>query len=160
VDPIPNYSKCFVCGEENPNGLNLRFHVEGDGVVLRCRPDDKTMGFRGIVHGGILATLLDETMGWAATMVKKRYCMAAEVSVRFVQSLPVDTHITVSGRLTRDRSRVWETEGEVSDAEGTVYARARGKYMPMSLEDCRAVDEYLSYPPGGKSILEAHNGPD
>lgn len=158
MDVVPNYSKCFICGDQNPNGLNVRFHAEGDRVVVRCRPGETAMGFRGVVHGGILASLLDETMGWAATLVKRRYCVAADLSVRFVSPLPVDTPIVVSGRLTRDRGRVWETEAEATGDDGTVYARARGKYMPMSWEDCREVEGYLSYPPGARRILETGHG--
>lgn len=151
---LPNYSKCFICGEKNPKGLNLRFVAEDGKVKIKGRLDEAAMGFRGVVHGGIISALLDETMGWAATMIKHRFCVCADLSVRFTEPLPVGTRVTVTGWLTRDRGRVWETEGDLADAHGNVYARARGKYMPMSDEASREVDAYLSYPEGETSILE------
>ncbi|MEW6357561.1 MAG: PaaI family thioesterase [Planctomycetota bacterium] len=151
---LPNYSKCFLCGDKNPKGLNLRFEAREGKVFVRARLDDGTMGFQGLVHGGIISALLDETMGWAATVVKRQFCLCAELSVRFVEPLPVGALVVVTGQMTRDRGRVWETEGDLCDEHGCVYARARGKYMPMSDVASREVDGYLSYPEGQESVLE------
>ena len=95
-------------------------------------------------------------MGWAAARAKKQYCLLADLSVRFVQPLQIGSKIVVSGRLTRDRGRIWETEGEVTDRNGAVYARGRGKYMPLPPKESREVDAYLSYPQDAARIL----GPD
>jgi len=154
VHVLPNYAKCFICGPENPRGMNLRFVADEGMVRVTAYLDEGVMGFRGVVHGGIISALLDETMGWAATLVKHRFCLCADLSVRFMEPVPVGISVAVTGRLKRDRGRVWETEGELVDEQGTVYARARGKYMPMSAKASREVDEYLSYPKGQESILK------
>jgi len=151
---LPNYKKCFVCGDENPKGLNLRFYMDGDTARLDFTPSETEMGYEGQVHGGIISALLDETMGWAPCVLKKRFCRTAEISVRFLLPVPIGTRVTVIGRLVRDRGRVWETEGEVVDEQGTVYARAKGKYMPLSETETAAVERYLTYEPGEVKISE------
>jgi len=61
---LPYTRDCFVCGAHNPHGLRLRFRREGDEVRADFTPQTQHAGFRGIVHGGILSTVLDEAMFW------------------------------------------------------------------------------------------------
>ena len=70
---LPHTRSCFVCGESNPLGLQLRFHADGDEVRTRFVPRPEHIGFKGVVHGGLLATLLDEIMVWACAVRTKRF---------------------------------------------------------------------------------------
>ena len=106
------------------------------------------MGFRGITHGGILATLLDETMGWAPVLLSGRFCVTLELTVQYLKPVPVGTEVTVSGWVTADRRRAWETSGEVKDAAGEIYARATGLFVRMSDQDSRSTLEYLTFDEG------------
>jgi acyl-coenzyme A thioesterase PaaI-like protein len=139
---LPYTRDCFVCGAHNPHGLHLRFRREGDEVRADFNPQPQHAGFRGIVHGGILATVLDEAMFWAAASTTKRFCLAAELNVRFVNKVSVGQKLTVVARLQADRGRLWKSEAELHDAAGAVYARATCKQMPMTLEQMKdaAVD--------------------
>ena len=65
---LPHSSGCFLCGDENPCGAHTRFFVEGDTVRTRLTLPQHLNGYKLIAHGGVLAGLLDETMGWAATV--------------------------------------------------------------------------------------------
>ena len=62
---IVKYSGCFVCGDKNPDGLRIRFFTEGEEAVAECIADARFQGFKGIYHGGLTATLLDEIMAKA-----------------------------------------------------------------------------------------------
>ena len=59
MQALPHTRSCFVCGEANPLGLNLRFETDGRIVHTKFRPRPEHAGFRGVVHGGLIATVLD-----------------------------------------------------------------------------------------------------
>lgn len=147
---LPNSAGCYVCGGRNPRGLGVRFDVEGEVVITRFVPHRDHCGYNDRVHGGIIAALLDETMGWAPSVVKRRFCVAAEISVRYLKPLPIGQAVTVRGEMTADRGRIWEARGEVTDDSGTVYARGTGKYVPLTEQQTRAVMEYLTV--GGRPV--------
>jgi len=130
---LPYTRDCFVCGAHNPHGLRLRFRRDGDEVRADFTPQPQHAGFRGIVHGGILSTVLDETMFWASASVKKQFCLAAELNVRFIHKVTVGQKLICVAKLTADRGRLWESAAELRDEQGTVYARATCKQVPMPL---------------------------
>jgi uncharacterized protein (TIGR00369 family) len=139
---LPYTRDCFVCGAHNAHGLHLRFRREGEEVLADFTPQPQHAGFRGLVHGGILATVLDEAMFWAAASTTKRFCLAAELNVRFVSKVIVGQKLTVVARLRADRGRLWESSAELRDEAGTVCARATCKQIPMTLDEMKdaAVD--------------------
>lgn len=62
----PNPAKlCFACGEENPRGLHMHFRMESDKAIAEFTIPEYLQGFPGQAHGGVVATMLDEAMGWA-----------------------------------------------------------------------------------------------
>lgn len=142
---LPDSDSCYVCGRINPYGLQVRFNVDSGEVRTEFTADEHRCGFKGIVHGGVLSTLLDETMGWAPAYLKRRFCYAAELRIRFLRPAPAGEPLVITGRMKADRGRVWETEGEVRGVDGTLYARGWGKYMPMTQEQTREVIGYLHF---------------
>ena len=128
---LPYTRSCFVCGAHNPQGLRLRFRVNGDAVEADWTPRQEHIGFRGIIHGGILATVLDEVMVWAASVPKKRFHFAVELTVRFSKPVTVGSPLLLVGRIANDRGRVVETAGELRDAAGQVFVKGTAKYMPV-----------------------------
>jgi len=148
VQKLPNFHRCFVCGDRNPAGLAVRFWTDGEKVQTTFTPREPQMGYQGITHGGVLAALLDETMGWAPTLTCRRFCLSVEIRVQYIKPVPLGTEITVIGRVTSDRRRLFEVEGEILDAQGTVYARGAGRYVPVSDEQTRAVVDYLTFDEG------------
>ena len=59
---LESYPRCFGCDQENPIGLRLSFDWEGDALVSRFTPGEDHQGWPGVVHGGIIATLLYEVL--------------------------------------------------------------------------------------------------
>jgi uncharacterized protein (TIGR00369 family) len=112
--------------------LNLRFETDGDGVRTRFTPRPEHIGFRETVHGGIIATLLDEMMVWACAVRTKRFAFCAELNVRFVQPLrPRETAIASADLVTNHRERLFEARAELRDEAGQIIASATGKYLPI-----------------------------
>ncbi|MEI2727020.1 MAG: PaaI family thioesterase [Verrucomicrobiota bacterium] len=83
MKPLPHTHSCFVCGESNPFGLRLRFETDGRVVQTRFVPRAEHIGFKGVVHGGILATVLDEIMVWACAVPTRKFAYCAELTVRY-----------------------------------------------------------------------------
>jgi len=138
---LPHTAGCLVCGRQNPHGLKLSLHVdESTGVVsVSFTPRPEHIGFEGIVHGGVLATVLDEAMVWAATWAGKRFCVAGEMTVRFRQSAAVGGALRVETRVDSNRSRLIQTSGTIIDSAGALVAEASGKYVPVPPERHRHV---------------------
>ena len=129
---LPHTSGCLVCGQANPHGLKLHLHVDtASGLVsVEFTPRIEHIGFEGIVHGGILATVIDEAMVWAATWSGQRFCVCGEMSVRFRQSAEVGQPLTVTAKVESARSKLITTSSEVTAGQ-TVLATATGKYVPL-----------------------------
>jgi uncharacterized protein (TIGR00369 family) len=140
---LPNSAGCYVCGSENPRGLKVRFDVEEGVVTARFVPHRDHRGYNDRVHGGVMAALLDEVMGWAPSVIKRRFCVAAEIIIRYLKPLPIGQAVTIRGEMTADRGRLWEARGDITDDAGTIYARGTGKYHPLSEEQTQAVMDYL-----------------
>ena len=134
---LPYTKNCFVCGAHNPHGLHLRFRREGDKVLADFVARPQHAGFRGIVHGGIIATALDEAMFWAAATATRRFCLAAELSVRYLRKISVGEKCAIVARLDAGRGRLWQSSAELRNAAGNVCARATCKQVPMSVSDMK-----------------------
>ncbi|MFN3650965.1 MAG: PaaI family thioesterase [Armatimonadota bacterium] len=152
---LPNYELCYVCGHANPLGLNVRFRVEGETVTTTYRPDPLHAGYPGRLHGGIVAALLDETMGWAPCVAAGRFCVSVELTVRYLKLIPPDRELIVVGRSEGHGGRIWEASGEVRDQDGTVYARGKGRYFPLSEAETDAIMALLTVEGEQMSLSEA-----
>ena len=128
---LPYTKNCFVCGAHNPHGLGLRFRQVGDEVHADFTPAAHHAGFRDLVHGGILSTALDEAMFWAAACRMKRFCLAAELYVRFVRKVAVGQKMLLVAKFEIDRRRIWESSAELRDAAGNVCVGATCKQVPV-----------------------------
>jgi uncharacterized protein (TIGR00369 family) len=129
---LPHTPGCLVCGPVNAHGLRLKLHVDSAGIVeTRYVPAAEHIGFEGIVHGGAIATVLDEAMVWAASWHGKRFCVCGEMNVRFRQTAKIGVPLFCRARVDSSRSRLIVTSAEAADETGTVIATASGKYVPL-----------------------------
>ena len=129
---LPHTHSCFVCGESNPHGLKLRFHTDGRVVTTKFRPQPEHVGFKGVVHGGVTATVLDEIMVWACVVVTRRFAFCAELNVRYLRPLTPAGEFIVTSEMVADRKgRMFEAKATVLDSGGQTLVQATGKYMPV-----------------------------
>jgi uncharacterized protein (TIGR00369 family) len=116
--------------------MNLRFETDGRIVQTRFRPRGEHIGFKQVVHGGIIATLLDEIMVWACAVRTRRFAYCAELTVRFLAPLRPGEETIVSGELVANRrEKIFEAKAEVKDLTGKLLASATGKYLPVKTMD-------------------------
>jgi acyl-coenzyme A thioesterase PaaI-like protein len=100
-------------------------------------------GWPGFVHGGILASILDETIGRAGFLIDA-WTMTGRLEIRYRQPAPIDQELTFVGTVVKDRGRALEVEGFAQLANGTVVAEARGLYMRVSEELRSSLAEQLA----------------
>jgi uncharacterized protein (TIGR00369 family) len=139
---LPHTHSCFVCGESNPIGFNLRFETDGTVVSAKFVPRREHAGFREVVHGGLIATLLDEVMVWACAVQTKRFAYCAELNVRFLQPLrPGSPAIISAGLVTNRKNRIFEARGALQTEAGVMLATSTGKYLPIREADAAKLAE-------------------
>lgn len=133
-----NISKnCLVCGIENDFGLKTKFYESEDGEIIGIfTPHDKLQSYPNVLHGGISATILDETIGRAimAKYGQNSFGVTLELNIKYKKPVPLNTELKVVGRMTNDRGRIYEGSGELILPNGDVAVSATGKYMKRELE--------------------------
>ncbi len=152
---LPHSRDCFVCGERNPAGFRGKFEIdENEHIFFRFRGHHTMQGFGTIMHGGLQATILDETMGWATAVSCKRMTVLAEITVRYLKRTPLETDLVVEAWTVSVGSRLIKAEGVIRDENGTIYTKAVGKFAALSLEETLFVDDHLIYHEGDVHIFE------
>ncbi len=120
---------CFACGVLNPQGLHLSFEKIDRKVVAKFLPRKEHQGYRDIVHGGIITTVLDEAMV-KACILNGFNAVTAEIVVRFRRPLITGTSCTVEAWINTEGSRLIEAESSIKDIEGNIIATAKAKLIP------------------------------
>jgi uncharacterized protein (TIGR00369 family) len=127
---------CFGCGVQNDIGLKLAFYRTEDGVVATFTPRTEHEGYTRMTHGGIVSTILDEAMSWAV-IDSGRLAVTARMSVDFRRPVPSGEPLTIAAKVTRDRGRAVETDGEIRAENGQVLATSTGLFVRVSEEQQR-----------------------
>ena len=118
---------CFVCGLQNQGGLQLKFHLDKDGRSLSAdfTPVKTWQGYKGMVHGGIISTVLDEAMTKLAYSLGMS-AVTGKLTVRFKKPLLIGEKVRVTGRIIKDAGRTVEAVADAVKEDGTVVAVAEG----------------------------------
>lgn len=122
-----NTHYCFVCGVDNPRGLALNFESNGAGkTVARTTFSKEYQGYPGIVHGGILSTVLDE-VGGRSVMKGIRpevVLVTGKLTVHFRKPVHVGQPVVIEGTLIKDYGKVFETRGTICSETGELLVEA------------------------------------
>ena len=126
---------CFGCGPANPRGMGLAFETDAERqrIVGRFRIGPDYQGTHGFIHGGIIATVLDEAMSKVSRLSDVR-TVTAELNVEYLKPVPVDAELVVEGFQVRREGRQLYHQGEIRDAAGTLLARGRGRFVVVDPE--------------------------
>ncbi|MDR1701790.1 MAG: PaaI family thioesterase [Sporomusaceae bacterium] len=117
---------CFMCGKDNPIGLKLEFEEQDGEYFSAFTARREHQGYDGIVHGGIVSALLDEIM--ARYIYAKGYnAVTARLEVRYHQPTPILEELTLVSRIVNKRGNIYELNGEIKLADGTVTAAGKAK---------------------------------
>src|SRR3970282_925085 len=122
---VRDASRCFVCGRDNPIGLKLRFAREGEGVRAEFTPSDLHVGYEGLVHGGILAALIDDALAniW---FTKGLEAVTARIEVRFRKEVRPGERLIVTAVPTGSKSGMATARAEGARADGEGVAGGAG----------------------------------
>jgi len=153
LNDTTDYQRCFVCGQRNPYGLHLVFRLENDTVVADFQPREEHQGFPGIIHGGIVAALLDETLGRTSMLINNpQWSMTGRLELRYRRSVPYGPLLRVHALLTKRRGRMIQATGALTlaDDESVVFTEAQGSFMTLSPD---VVDTILQDYPGLRQFL-------
>lgn len=127
-DDLERYRHCFVCGDKNPIGLKIDFHYE-EGKAKACfTPAEEYEGYRDILHGGILAAVLDEVMV-KAVLAEGIPALTSRMDVRYRLPAVIGEELFLEGWITEAKSRLIMTAGKVSRKDGIIVAEAGGTYF-------------------------------
>ncbi len=121
---------CFVCGEKNPKGLKIKFQVNREKQAIHTvfTVDPAYQGWDGVVHGGILSTLLDEAM---ANLVYELgfNAIVASLEVRFKRPAPVLQPLTIDGQITEVHKKLVKAKASIAREDGTVLATGMASFV-------------------------------
>jgi acyl-coenzyme A thioesterase PaaI-like protein len=123
--------RCYACGKDNPLGLHMTFEVDESAKTIRGRftPRPGHQGYEGIVHGGVIATLLDEAMAKLAWRLGMP-AVSAELTVKFKSPAAPEEELSVTGRITNEVHGLIEAEAKVERGV-VVIAEAKGKLLKV-----------------------------
>jgi len=121
---------CFGCGGANAAGMKLEFEADTETgrVTGRFKLPREYQGSMGMLHGGIIALLLDEAMGKVCKLSDER-AVTAELSVRYLKPITVDEEILVEAFQVKRDGRQLYHEAEIRNADGMVLAKGTGRFV-------------------------------
>jgi acyl-coenzyme A thioesterase PaaI-like protein len=128
---------CFVCGEKNDFGLHAKFYeTDINELVAVINPSEQHQGYPGRMHGGIAATILDETIARSICNGKDEqiWGVTIELKTRFRKPVPIGQELKIVGRVTSEGTRSFEGTGEIILPNGEIAVSAEGKYMKMKID--------------------------
>ena len=133
-------SSCFVCEPANEGGLQLSFFhdEEADAVVAGFQLGDRFSGAPTYVHGGIVLSVLDEAMAWAAIAIAEQWAVTKETTTRFDRPVRVGRPHGVAARITARRDDELGAEAEILDAKDRRCAFAHATFTPLG--EAQALD--------------------
>ena len=131
---------CFGCGTENVHGLQMQFETNGKRLRSSLMMDPRFRGWSNLIHGGILATLLDETMGWTVLRLTGCFMLTKNMTVTYRKPVRIGTQLEITGYLKeQDKKRSAVAVAEIRDEDGDLCAISEGNFALFSREQFQAM---------------------
>jgi acyl-coenzyme A thioesterase PaaI-like protein len=121
-------TNCFVCGEDNINGLHLEFSATDQGSAAQWIPKKGWESYQEIIHGGVISTVLDEAMAKAILFLQQQ-AFTVDLRVRFHQSVKIGEPLLVRGWIQTIQKRRISAEASIATPEGVLKAHAWGTFL-------------------------------
>jgi len=141
-----NSTGCFVCGMENPHSLKTKFYAIGKTTLIaEFKTLDEHQSYPGVLHGGIAAAILDETMGRLTLSGEApQWGMTVELNMKYRKPLPTEETIYAKAELVEDGKRVFTCKGAIILPDGKPAVTATGKFMKLSIDQITKGQDFLS----------------
>jgi|SRR5579872_928153 len=123
---------CFGCGKDNPEGMQLKFHLDEITRRAVCQfvLAQRYQGPPGHAHGGIIATILDEAMG-KVNKLHKVLALTRQMEVEYVKPVPLGKLLWVTAQERESRGRKYTNLAEITDEQGVVLARGAATFIAI-----------------------------
>lgn len=119
---------CLLCGDRNPWSLKLRFSAAEDGGVRATFKGHRILeGYDGLLHGGVIASLLDSTMT-NCLFQRGVNAVTGELNVRYRHSVPCDAELELRAQVVSEKRPLFLVESELLMAS-KIMAKATAKFM-------------------------------
>jgi acyl-coenzyme A thioesterase PaaI-like protein len=139
ISRSPEFMRCYGCGPSNEHGLRLHFELDpvNRRVEARWTPAGPFAGYKTMVHGGVIATMLDEGMGWALWGLEQKTGVTRELKIRFMRPVTIDHEYRVHGWVERTDETKALVRSAVLDGRRRVAAQATGEWTLISPDKVR-----------------------
>lgn len=137
---MPNIggNRCFFCGDENPQGLSMKFFADGEKVFSNLTIPEYLSGWNNIAHGGITSALLDEIMCWTASYFLKKLVLTRSLTIDFIKPVMTGDPIRVEGKIgeaVNDKEIIMK--GSIYSGNNELLAQSTGKLATFTLEQAK-----------------------
>lgn len=142
VNKQPNSDYCFVCGRNNSRGLRMSFYDNGSNeVVSEYTVSEEYQGYPGVVHGGVVAAMLDEVVCRVAMIGDHHhFMMSVKMEIKYRHPVPTGEKLQLVGRIVRLRGRLGKATGEVILPDGTLAVESALTLANVPVEMLANVD--------------------
>ncbi|MDY0078018.1 MAG: PaaI family thioesterase [Bacteroidales bacterium] len=121
---------CFGCSNKNPIGLALEFELQGNVLICVWNPTKNYQGFEGMLHGGIISTIMDEAGAWAIQILAETAGLTSELRVKYLRPVRfANGAITVKASLKGRKDRLTTVYVALLDGNDTLCAEAHIDYF-------------------------------
>ncbi len=124
---------CFACGEKNPIGLHLSFNFDGEKITTKKILPKEFQGYDGTAHGGILSTMLDETMCKFISAKYNEKAVTGRLEIRYKYPTPVEQELKITAWQENQRKNIISMRSTVETQDGVVTAEATAKFAVVAL---------------------------
>jgi uncharacterized protein (TIGR00369 family) len=133
---LPNLDKdCFGCGSENYSGLHMTFETNGERIRTKITVSPQFRGWSKLVHGGVISTILDEAMSWAAIFLLKRFILTKQMTIQFHRPVYIGSPLDVIGYIKeKSGERKATVEAKLFNDQGKLCASSEGEFVLYTKE--------------------------
>ena len=136
---------CFACGFDNKHGLNMKFETNGEKLRCHIEVPSRLRGWSNLVHGGIISTMIDETMSWSVLHLLGKLFLTKSIKVNFRKPLIINTPLIISGYVVEQKSeRAVTMAADIYDEDEKLYASGQGEFVlftPKQFTELGVIDE-------------------
>jgi len=144
LEILSSFRNGFVCGKDNPIGLKLKIFKKKNTVNAEFIPEEKHQGYEGIVHGGIIFSIMDELMSRAVMTAKGIMALTVEINIKYRRKAKIGKKIVFIAGMIKDSGRMLEVEGKAFSEDGILLVEAKGKFYEISKKMKEKVADYFS----------------
>ena len=131
---LPHYKGCFACGKDNEMGLKMCFFYNrnDESIHSAFTPKDYHIGFNGIIHGGIVTTILDESMAWSAILKSGKPCLTLNMSTKFLLPMKPQMEYLIKSHCISQDEIYYNAEAIIYDSKDREFAKAEASFKKLT----------------------------